>query len=90
MDNYQGNAPRVRAREPSVFSALASEDATEWLERYIQIANLNRWTPEQRLDHVGMFFEGVARNWFPNRNGMLRSMALGKNFYGHSSILIIA
>lgn len=58
--------PRFRARDPPVFSASPTEDVTDWVERYVQATVFNQWTPEQQLEYVGMFLEGVARNWYQN------------------------
>lgn len=66
-EKSQAVVPRIHARDPTVFQALHTEDPTDWLERYEQVAEFNGWTLEHWLNSVGMFLEKVASNWYLNR-----------------------
>lgn len=56
--------PRVRERDPPEFHGKPNEDVVEWLARYQEISDFNLWTPEQQLRHIGMYLNGVARDWY--------------------------
>lgn len=58
--------PRMVAREPSIFHGASHENVDEWLSRYDQISDFNQWGPVLRLQYVGMYLDGIARDWFLN------------------------
>ncbi|KAK4013452.1 hypothetical protein OUZ56_026007 [Daphnia magna] len=47
----------IKQKEPPVFHGTPEEDVVSWMFRFEQIADYNKWTPEQRLRIIGMRFE---------------------------------
>lgn len=60
--------PQLAAREPQIFHGSSHESVDEWLSRYNQISDFNQWDPILKLQYVGMYLDGVARDWFLNLN----------------------
>ena len=52
----------IRARELCVFHGTREEDAADWLKRFEEITEINRWEAH-RLSYVRPYLEGTARKW---------------------------
>lgn len=69
MDNQNPqHRPFLAAREPQIFHGASHENVDEWLSRYNQVAQFNQWGPNLKLAYVGMYLDGIAREWFMNLN----------------------
>ena len=58
--------------KPTDFHGKRSEDAEEWLDRFIRIALANNWTDVRKLQIVPIYLKDAAQRWFvanihPNR-----------------------
>ena len=58
----QPEMTNVRAREPVVFQGTPGEDARDWLIRFEEITETNKWEAH-RLAYVRSYLEGTARHW---------------------------
>ena len=47
-----------------VFSGKPSENPREWLERYENIALFKKWDDAAKLQHVPLFLDETALNWY--------------------------
>lgn len=56
--------PKLKFKPPPVFSGKAEEDAADWLDRYEETGQYNRWEDEDLHANFGMYLEGTARKWF--------------------------
>lgn len=56
--------PPARQKDPPLFRGTREEDVVSWMFRFVQVADYNQWTAEQRLRIIGMSFEGVAQKWY--------------------------
>ena len=54
----------ARVREPSVFHGTQEEDGQDWLERFEELADMNKWKGANKLTCVKSYLEGTARKWF--------------------------
>ncbi|CAN8002491.1 unnamed protein product [Ixodes pacificus] len=60
-----------RPRDPPSFHGFPQEDADDWLEQFERVAAFNRWSSEQKLNHVFFALEDSARTWFENQKRLL-------------------
>ncbi|XP_042144909.1 uncharacterized protein LOC120849220, partial [Ixodes scapularis] len=60
-----------RPRDPPFFHGFPQEDADDWLEQFERVAAFNRWSAEQKLNHVFFALEDWARTWFENQERLL-------------------
>ena len=54
----------ARVREPSAFHGTQEEDGQDWLERFEELADMNKWKGANKLTCVKSYLEGTARKWF--------------------------
>jgi len=55
---------RLTPKEPPMFHGLPTEDATDWLIRFEQVPEHNRWGPVEKKNNFGFCMEGTARKWY--------------------------
>ncbi|CAN8020665.1 unnamed protein product, partial [Ixodes persulcatus] len=60
-----------RPRDPPSFHGFPQEDADDWLEQFERVAAFNRWSAEQKLNHVFFALEDSARTLFENQERLL-------------------
>ncbi|CAN7995989.1 unnamed protein product [Ixodes pacificus] len=60
-----------RPRHPPSFHGFPQEDADDWLEQFERVAAFNKWSAEQKLNHVFFALEDSARTWFENQESLL-------------------
>ena len=62
--------PQLKFEKCKVFLEKPEEDALDWVTRYCDIGQFNRWgTPELR-ENFQMYLDGAARQWYlclPNK-----------------------
>ena len=51
----------ARVREPSVFHGTLEEGGQDWLERFEELADMNKWKGANKLTCVKSYLEGTAR-----------------------------
>ena len=52
----------AKAREPVFFYGAPEEDAHDWLKRFEELSEINRW--ENKLSYARVYLEGAARKWY--------------------------
>ena len=52
----------AKAREPVFFYGTPEEDAHDWLKRFEELSEINRW--ENKLSYARVYLEGAARKWY--------------------------
>ena len=60
----QEPAVKLTPKEPPMFHGLPTEDVTDWLIRFEQVAEHNRWGPPEKKNNFGFRMEGTARKWY--------------------------
>lgn len=87
IEDQESDMSSPKIKEPSVFYGTPEEDAKDWLARFEEISEVNKWKTS-RLPYVKLYLEGTARQWllvndFPNwddfRGKFLNAFKL-KNF----------
>lgn len=56
----------TRYLEPSMYGGTSSENASEWLSRFENYAQLTDMQPDRRLLHLKLLLRGIALCWFQN------------------------
>lgn len=47
-----------------MFYGTQEKDGQDWLERFEELADMNKWKGTNKLTCVQSYFEGTARQWF--------------------------
>jgi len=50
--------------KPTEFGGTEAENPNEWLERYNQIAEANKWSEHRRFQIIGGYLVGAAARWY--------------------------
>lgn len=78
--------PNRKFERPSDFNGLATEDATEWANRYEKIGIYNAWQDVDLADNFFVYLGGSAQKWFNGLNPCPRRWRNKKNAAGTADL----